>query len=53
MVATLEAAAATADRVRCLPALSGWPHAVAERLLRRWPDAGADLAAIRPYTPRA
>ena len=53
MVATLEAAANTAGRFGCLPSLGAWARTVAERLRRRWPDAGADLAAVRPYTRRS
>jgi hypothetical protein len=51
-VATMEAAADTADRFGCLPALAGWARAAAATLRKRWPDADLDLAALPPYTPR-
>ncbi|WP_220448306.1 phosphotransferase [Nonomuraea diastatica] len=55
LVATLEAAARTADEHRSLPRLAGWARRVAGLLRRRWPDADLDLddrAAFPPYTPR-
>lgn len=51
-IATLEAAAATAERFGCLPALAGWARAGAAMLRKRWPDADIDLAALPPYTTR-
>lgn len=51
-IATLEAAAATAERFGCLPALTRWARAGAAMLRRRWPDADLDLAALPPYTTR-
>ncbi|MBM7784321.1 aminoglycoside phosphotransferase family protein [Tenggerimyces flavus] len=51
-IATLEAAAATAERFGCLPALTGWTLAGAAMLRKRWPDADIDLAALPPYTTR-
>lgn len=41
MVATLEAAARTAERFGRFPALSGWTRRLEERLRRRWPDAAS------------
>ncbi|WP_425248047.1 hypothetical protein [Streptomyces sp. NEAU-NA10] len=52
LVATLEAAARTADAHRALPHLAGWAHRTAALLRRRWPDADLDPAALPPYTPR-
>ncbi|WP_220448629.1 phosphotransferase [Nonomuraea mesophila] len=55
LVATLEAAARTADEHRSLPRLAGWARRVAGLLRRRWPDADVDLGdrtAFPPYTPR-
>lgn len=51
-VATLEAAADTAERHGSLPHLAGWARTAAETLRRRWPDTDVDLAALDPYTPR-
>jgi hypothetical protein len=51
-VATLEAAARTAERHRCLPHLAGWAWVAAAALRRRWPDADVDLAALGPYASR-
>jgi hypothetical protein len=51
-VATMEAAADTAERFGCLPALAGWARAGAAMLRKRWPDADVDLAALPDYTPR-
>jgi hypothetical protein len=51
-VATMEAAADTAERFGCLPALRDWARAGAAALRRRWPDADIDLAALPPYTTR-
>lgn len=51
-VATMEAAAATAERFGCLRALADWARAGAAMLRKRWPDADVDLAALPPYTPR-
>jgi hypothetical protein len=52
MVATLEAAAATAARFGVHPHLAGWARRAAERLRRRWPDADVDFAGMPPYAPR-
>ncbi|MGH3487440.1 MAG: hypothetical protein ACRDP8_05920 [Actinopolymorphaceae bacterium] len=52
MIATLEAAADTADRHRSIPALRGWIRAVATELRRRWKDADVDLSRCRSYTMR-
>jgi hypothetical protein len=52
MIATLEAAADTADRHRSIPALRGWIRAVATELRRRWKDADVDLSCCRSYTMR-
>ena len=51
-VATLEAAAGTAELRRSLPGLAGWARTAAALLRRRWPDADVDLAALGAYTPR-
>jgi hypothetical protein len=52
MVATLETAAATAERFRVHRHLAGWTRSAAGRLRRRWPDADVDLAALPRYAPR-
>jgi len=52
MVATLEAAAATASRFRVHPYLTSWARRVADRLRRRWPDTDVDLAALPVYALR-
>jgi hypothetical protein len=52
MVATLEAAAATASRFHVHPNLVGWARGTADRLRRRWPDADIDLGAMSSYAPR-
>lgn len=52
MIATLEAAADTADRHRSIPALRGWIRAVATELRRRWKEAAVDLSCYRSYTTR-
>lgn len=52
LVATLEAAAHTADVHRALPALAGWCRRLAGAVRRRWPDADIDVTALAPYTPR-
>ncbi|MGP3960167.1 phosphotransferase family protein [Nonomuraea sp. 3N208] len=52
LVATLEAAARTAEAHRALPHLAGWARQAADLLRRRWPDADLDLDAVPPYTPR-
>ncbi|RVX44076.1 phosphotransferase family enzyme [Nonomuraea polychroma] len=52
LVATLEAAARTAEAHRALPHLAGWARQAAARLRRRWPDADLDLDAVPTYTPR-
>jgi hypothetical protein len=52
LVATLEAAARTAETHRALPRLAGWARRTADVLRRRWPDADLDLDALPPYTPR-
>lgn len=51
-IATLEAAAATAERHQCLPHLTGWARTAAETLRRRWPDADLDLNTLDDYTTR-
>jgi hypothetical protein len=54
-VATLEAAAGTAEAPRALPRLAGWARRTASLLRRRWPDADLDLtdqARFPPYSPR-
>jgi hypothetical protein len=52
MVATLDAAARTAERFGCFPALRGWVRRVEQRLRDRWPDADVDLGALPPYSRR-
>ncbi|SPL98406.1 unnamed protein product [[Actinomadura] parvosata subsp. kistnae] len=52
LVATLEAAARTADACRALPRLAGWCRHLADALRLRWPDADLDVTALAPYTPR-
>ena len=52
MVATLEAAAATASRFRVHSYLTSWARRVADRLRRRWPDTDVDLAALPVYAVR-
>lgn len=52
LVATLEAAARTADAHHALPHLAGWARHAARALRRRWPDADRDLTTFAPYTPR-
>jgi hypothetical protein len=52
MVATLEAAAATASRFGVHPHLTGWARRTADRLRRRWPDTDVDLAALPGYVLR-
>jgi Phosphotransferase enzyme family len=55
LVATLEAAARTAQAHHALPGLSGWVRRTAALLRRRWPDADLDFtdaSAFPPYTPR-
>ncbi|MGN9838869.1 hypothetical protein ACTMTI_12175 [Nonomuraea sp. H19] len=55
LIATMEAAARTADAHRVLPCLSGWARQVADLLRRRWPDADLDLedrTAFPLYSPR-
>ena len=52
MVATLEAAAATAARFRVHPHLAGWTRRAADRLRRRWPDTDVDPTTVPPYTLR-
>jgi hypothetical protein len=52
MVTTLELAAAAARGHRALPALAGWAERTGAWLLRRWPDAKADLSTYRAFTPR-
>ncbi|MEQ4204149.1 aminoglycoside phosphotransferase family protein [Actinopolymorpha sp. B9G3] len=51
-VFTLELAASTAERHRCLPHLTGWVREVARHLRKRWPDADVDLANYPAYAPR-
>ncbi len=51
-IASLQAAADTADRHRSLPHLTGWARAGAEALRRRWPDADISLDTLDDYTPR-
>ncbi len=52
MVATLEAAAATAARFGVHPHLTGWARHAADRLRHRWPDADIDLTTMPSYVPR-
>jgi hypothetical protein len=52
MVATLEAAAATAARFGVHPHLAGWARHAADRLRRRWPDTDIDLTTMTSYAPR-
>ena len=52
MICLLDAAAAVATRFGAHPHLAGWAGRVAERLRRRWSDAGADPATIPAYTRR-
>ena len=51
-IATLQAAADTAERHQCLPHLTGWARTAGQALRRRWPDADVDLEALDPYTTR-
>ncbi|MFD5385447.1 hypothetical protein ACFWMG_10895 [Streptomyces sp. NPDC127074] len=56
LVATLEAAARTAETHRALPHLTRWARRTADLLRRRRPDADlafTDRAAFPPYTARA
>ncbi|MFD5124030.1 hypothetical protein [Streptomyces sp. NPDC058385] len=55
LVATLEAAAHTADTHQALPHVCGWMRRIAAVLRHRWPDADQDLAdseRFPPYRPR-
>ncbi|MBP0451163.1 phosphotransferase [Kitasatospora sp. RG8] len=55
LIATLEAAARTAEAHRALPHLTAWTHRIAALLRRRWPDADqdfADPARFPPYRAR-
>ncbi|MEV4172969.1 hypothetical protein [Nonomuraea sp. NPDC049709] len=52
LVATLEAAAGTADDHRSLPRLADLCRRLAAALRRRWPDADLDFTALPPYAPR-
>jgi hypothetical protein len=52
MVATLESAAATAERFGVHPHLAGWARRAADRLRRRWPETDVDFAAMPAYTLR-
>jgi aminoglycoside/choline kinase family phosphotransferase len=55
LIATLEAAARTAETYRTLPRLTAWIRRVAVVLRRRWPDADqdfADSARFPPYQAR-
>ncbi|MFE7712238.1 phosphotransferase [Streptomyces sp. NPDC057486] len=55
LIATLEAAAHTAETHRALPHVTGWIRRIAAVLRRRWPDANQDLAEsgrFPPYRPR-
>jgi hypothetical protein len=52
MVATLEAAAATAARFGVHPHLAGWARHTADRLRHRWPDTDVDFACMPAYAPR-
>ncbi|MEV6700460.1 hypothetical protein AB0M68_25405 [Streptomyces sp. NPDC051453] len=55
LVATLEAAAHTAETYRALPHGCGWMRRIAAVLRRRWPDADQDLdesERFPPYRPR-
>ncbi|GAB3924707.1 hypothetical protein GCM10011575_04080 [Microlunatus endophyticus] len=51
-IATVEAAAAQAERRGLWSALSGVLRDLAGRLRHRWADADVDLAVLAPYTPR-
>ncbi|MFE7332921.1 hypothetical protein ACFU8W_50640 [Streptomyces sp. NPDC057565] len=55
LIATLEAAAHTAETHQALPHVTGWIRRIAAVLRRRWPDANQDLAEsgrFPPYQPR-
>lgn len=55
LIATLEAAARTADLHNALPHLTAWTYRIAALLRRRWPDADqdfADPARFPPYRAR-
>ncbi|MET9568467.1 hypothetical protein ABZY34_04860 [Streptomyces virginiae] len=55
LIATLEAAAHTAETHRALPHLTSWIRRIAAVLRRRWPDADqdfADSASFPPYRAR-
>jgi aminoglycoside/choline kinase family phosphotransferase len=55
LIATLEAAAHTAETHRALPHITGWIRRIAAVLRRRWPDANQDFAdseRFPPYQPR-
>lgn len=51
LIATLEAAAHTAEIHRALPHLTAWIRRVAAVLRRRWPDADQDLADSARFPP--
>ncbi len=52
MVATLEAAANSAESHHSLPHLGGWAREIASKLRRIWPDADVDLGGYGTYVPR-
>lgn len=51
LIATLEAAAHTADAHRALPHVTGWIHRIAAALRHRWPDANQDLTDPERFPP--
>ncbi|MFJ3791218.1 hypothetical protein [Kitasatospora sp. NPDC090091] len=51
LIATLEAAAHTADTHRSLPHLTAWIRRTAAMLRRRWPDADQDFADPTRFPP--
>ncbi|MDT0346472.1 hypothetical protein [Streptomyces litchfieldiae] len=55
LIATLEAAAHTAETHRAVPRLTSWIRRIAAVLRRRWPDADQDFsdsARFPPYRAR-
>jgi hypothetical protein len=52
MVATLDAAAATAARFGVHHHVAGWARRSADRLRRRWPETDVDLDSMPAYVPR-
>lgn len=51
-IATIEAAATSAEARGRWPALTGLLRDLARTLRRRWPDADVDTSSLAPYTPR-